>query len=104
MRRVDLAEARHSAGGEARLAQLTRHLEARLLDFAPGGPEVVSADQAAGAVTARFPGHEAEEVLAALAAQGVLAGQEGELAVFRLSPDTAFEDLDYVWGCLNEIL
>ena len=104
MRTVDLRHPCPQPGQEARTARLTRHLEARLLDFAPGGPEVLSADQAAGLVLARFPGRDTAGVLAELAARGVLALPEGEGAAFLLSPGTAFEDLDYLWGCLNDIL
>ena len=86
-----------------RLARLTRHLQARLLDFGPGGPRVLAADQASGRVEAVFPGRSTPQVLAALARHGIhAAGQE--TAVFFLSPDIAFEDLDYLWGCLFDIL
>ena len=34
----------------------------------------------------------------------IRAVREGETAVFHLSPDTRFEDLDYLWGCLYELL
>ena len=59
MRQIDLTHPNRVPGSEARVARLTRHLRARLLDFGPGGPEVLSADEAAGAVRARFPGHDA---------------------------------------------
>ncbi len=119
MRQIDLTRA---AGGDrdpARIARLTRHLKARLEDFGPGGPQVVSADEETGAVTARFPGHDTAQVLQRLEKQcGVRAVQEGELALFRLTPQVRFEelalfrltpqvrfeDLDYVWGCLFDIL
>ena len=87
-----------------RLARLTRHLRARLLDFGPGGPQVRSADQAQGRVEADFPGHDTAQVLSALARCGVSAARAGDEAVFWLTPDTPFEDLDYVWGCLFDIL
>lgn len=104
MRRIDLKTCRPAPGQEALVARLTRHLEARLLDFAPGGPEVLSADQARGVIRARFPGHDTEEVLDSLAAQGILAELEGDSAVFTLSADVPFEALDRVWGCLNVLL
>ncbi len=105
MRSVWLDRPGGAAGDAARLARLTRHLRARLLDFDPGGPEVLWADEAAGAVAARFPGYDAGEVLSELErAYGVRAAREGEQAVFHLSPGTRFEDLDYLWGALNEIL
>ena len=48
MRQIDLTHSNRAPGSEARVARLTRHLRARLLDFGPGGPEVLSADEAAG--------------------------------------------------------
>lgn len=83
MRQIDLTHPNRVPGSEARVARLTRHLRARLLDFGPGGPEVLSADEAAGAVRARL---------------------DGDCALFLLSPDTRFEDLDYLWGSLFDLL
>ena len=56
MRQIDLTHSNRAPGSEARVARLTRHLRARLLDFGPGGPEVLSADEAAGTVPS-VPGH-----------------------------------------------
>ena len=65
----------------------------------------MDADQGAGTVTARFPGHDTAQVLRELEERwGVRAAREGELALFRLSQAVSFEDLDYVWGCLFDIL
>ena len=44
MRQVDLTKAAGDSRDPARVARLTRHLKARLEDFGPGGPQVVSAD------------------------------------------------------------
>ena len=105
MRQIDLTHPNRVPGSEARVARLTRHLRARLLDFGPGGPEVLSADEAAGAVRARFPGHDAAKILDRLAASaGVRARLDGDCALFLLSPDTRFEDLDYLWGSLFDLL
>ena len=105
MRRVDLARPGAPSGDRARVARLTRHLKARLEDFGPGGPEALSADEAAGAVRARFPGHDAAKILDRLAASaGVRARLDGDCALFLLSPDTRFEDLDYLWGSLFDLL
>lgn len=105
MRTVDLKTFRPATGQEARTARLVRHLDARLRDFGPGGPEVMEADQASGVVAARFPGHDTARILARLKEEyGVSARLEKDTAVFRLSPDTRFEDLDYVWGCLFDLL
>ena len=103
-RHADLKHSRPDPQQAERTARLTRHLDARLRDFAPGGPEVVSVDQKSGRITARFPGHETHSIVEALERRRVEVGEEDGLAVFLLSPDIAFEDLDYVWGCLNELL
>ena len=105
MRTVDLKTARPVPGQEARVARQVRPLAAKLRAFGPGGPEVLEADQDAGVVTARFPGHDSARVLSRLEREcGVSAGLENGSAVFRLSPGTRFEDLDYVWGGLFELL
>lgn len=105
MRHVDLSRSRPQPGQEDRAARLTRHLEARLRDFGPGGPEVLDSDQQTGRITVRFPGHKTAEVLDLLSSRfGVSAALEEEQAVFYLSPDIPFENLDYVWGCLFEVL
>ena len=87
-----------------RLARLTRHLTARLLDFDPGGPQVEAADEARGLVSVRFPGRDLEQVLAGLEEYGVRVSQAGELALFWLDPALPFESLDCLWGCLFDIL
>ena len=88
-----------------RTARLARHLEARLLDFGPGGPEVLLCDQEKGIVTARFPGHDTAAVTEQLASRfGVLTETENGCALFHLTDQTPFEDLDYVWGCLFDLL
>ena len=87
-----------------RLARLTRHLQARLQDFGPGGPQVLSAAQNQGRIEVRFPGHDTAQVLQQLKHQGVMGLLEGEIAIFLLAPDTPFEDLDYLWGCLFSVL
>ena len=104
MRTVDLTRPIPSGADPRRVAWLTGHLKARLLDFGPGGPEVVSADPAAGRVTARFPGLEPAAAAARLAEKGISLLTENDCALFCLHPDVRFEDLDYVWGCLFEIL
>lgn len=105
MRRVDLTRPGAPSGDRARVARLTRHLKARLEDFGPGGPQVTGVDESAGTVTARFPGRSTGGVLDRLERDwGVAALQKGEDAVFRLSPSVRFEDLDYVWGALFEVL
>ena len=87
-----------------RLARLTLHLQARLLDFGPGGPQVVDCDPRTGRVSARFPGHETAQVTEQLARQGFPVAVEGDLAVFSLTPSFRFEALDRLWGTLFEIL
>lgn len=100
MRAVDLRTAAPPGGDRQRLARLTRHLKARLEDFGPGGPQVTACDQDRGLVCARFPGHDADTVLAHLSAQGVQAGREGDMLRFSLRPEIRFEELDHVWGLL----
>lgn len=95
---------RPASAPSPRLARLTRHLTARLLDFDPGGPQVVRCDQERGLVSARFPGRDPGQVLEALRALGVHGTLEGDTALFCLDPSLPFESLDYVWGCLFEIL
>lgn len=104
MRNLDLSHPVPHSSDPLRTARLTGHLKARLLDFGPGGPEVPDFDPAAGTVSARFPGKDTAQVLALLEQAGISAGQEGDRAVFYLRPDTRFEDLDYLWGCLFNIL
>ncbi|MGI5962770.1 MAG: hypothetical protein ACOX7N_03520 [Lawsonibacter sp.] len=87
-----------------RLARLTRHLNARLLDFGPGGPQISSSDEDTGRVAVRFPGHDTQQVRKDLATRRIFTAQEDDCAVFFLAPNTQFEDLDYLWGCLYDIL
>ena len=87
-----------------RLARLTRHLEARLLDFGPGGPQVTCRDENRGLVSARFPGHNSTQVRSALESFGVYPAQEGEDILFFLNDSLPFEALDSLWGLLFEIL
>ena len=91
MRTVNLSVPAPAKGDPARLARLVRHLEARLHDFGPGGPEVRSADQESGLVLAHFSGGTPRTLADTLARSfGIL--------------DLPFEDLDYVWGCLFQVL
>lgn len=102
MRRIDLS---HPADAPSlRLARLTGHLEARLLDFGPGGPEVLRCDPGLGVIDARFPGRDTPQVLEGLQALGVSAVLAGDTARFYLDPQGRFEDLDYLWGCLFQLL
>ena len=105
MRHINLCEPTSVKGQEERLARLVRHLDARLRDFGPGGPEVVRADQKRGEVAARLPGLSSAQAAARLRHEfGVQTALEGDCLLFRLSPGTRFEDLDYLWGCLNQLL
>ena len=105
MRTISLSSPPSSTGNPARLARLVRHLEARLQDFGPGGPEVRSADQHTGLVLAAFSDRSPQALADTLAQRfGILVGTEGDCVAFQLSPDLPFEDLDYVWGCLFQIV
>lgn len=78
---------------------------ARLEDFGPGGPEEVRGDQDTGVVTARVPGRSAARAAEQLEREfGILAGVEGDRLRFSLTPAVRFEELDYLWGCLYELL
>lgn len=86
------------------LIRLTLHLNARLLDFGPGGPEVLTCEPDLGFVAARFPGHETAQIIAGLEQRGFLVALKDDQACFFLSPSIRFEDLDRLWGCLFELL
>lgn len=103
---MDLTQNRAAAAKEApRVARLTRHLKARLEDFGPGGPEVVQADQETGVVRFRLPGRGSAWLQAQLRERwDIRIGVEDGLAVCRLSPQVAFEQLDRFWGCLFELV
>ena len=103
---MDLTQNRAAAAKEApRVARLTRHLKARLEDFGPGGPEVVQADQETGVVRFRIPGKDSAWLQAQLKERwDIRIGVEDGLAVCRLSPQVAFEQLDRFWGCLFELV
>lgn len=104
MRSLSFDRRAPQGGDRERLARLTRHLHARLLDFGPGGPQVCRFQQEAGLVSAVFPGHQTQEVLQGLAQLGILVATEEGEALFYLRPECRFEDLDHVWGCLLEVL
>lgn len=87
-----------------RLTRLTLHLQARLLDFAPGGPHVLACDGETGRIAARFPGRDTSQVRAELAQRGFHTALEDDCAIFYLSPGLRFEDLDRLWGVLYELL
>ena len=77
-------------GPSPRLARMTRHLFARFQDLGENGP-VVRMDQDLGLVTARFPGREAQQLLK-------------DLEGFGMDPEGRFEDLDFLWGCLFQLM
>lgn len=105
MRTVDLRLPHQPGDDSRRVAALTRHLNARLLDFGPSGPEVVSCEEDRGLVKACFPGHDTAKILHGLSQIcGVQAAEEAGLALFYVNENTQFEDLDYVWGCLFDLL
>lgn len=105
MRSVDLSPSVRSSGDPLRVAALTRHLHARLLDLGPGGPEVLSVDERLGQITVCFPGRSAQSVLSVLSQRfGIQAAQDGTHILFALNDTVPFEDLDYVWGCLFDLL
>lgn len=56
-------------------------------------------------VRARFPGHDADDIRRQRRRASVSRTRlDGDGLRFQLSPHIAFEELDYVWGCLFELL
>lgn len=105
MKHIDFTVPLPQGYDQEHLARQVRHLAARLQDFGPGGPELLSADQKTGQVRARFPGHDADDIRRQLETRfGVRTRLDGDGLRFQLSPHIAFEELDYVWGCLFELL
>ena len=105
MKAIDLSAPAASSGSPARLARLVRHLEARLADLGPGGPQAISACQQTGLVLARFPGHSPQSLADTLKENfGIQVRSEGDFVAFQLTPDLSFEDLDYVWGSLFQLV
>lgn len=104
MRTLDLTQADRQILDPSRLAALTRHLHARLLDFGPDGPEVLNWDQTSGVIQVTFPGHDIQSVSAQLKACGVQITPNPDYALLYLDETIPFEHLDYLWGCLFDIL
>lgn len=86
------------------IAWRTRHLYARLQDFGEGGPVVTDWSQERGKISISVPNHSAIQIQKALEQYGVICQAEQEKLVFYLSEQIAFEDLDFVWGVLFQIL
>lgn len=86
------------------VAWRTRHLYARLLDFGEMGPKVTEWSQEQGKISVSFPNHSAVSIQQALKQDGILCPIEQECLVFYLSEKITFEDLDFVWGVLFQIL
>ena len=90
-------------GPSPRLARMTRHLFARFQDLGENGP-VVRMDQDLGLGTARFPGREAQQLLKDLEGFGIRAVLVEEQFQFWMDPEGRFEDLDFLWGCLFQLM
>ena len=105
MRIVDFTRPCPTPSNPERRAALTRHLNARLLDFDPGGPEVLLCDPESGLIRFCLPDLSAHRASAALSMnyqiQTIPASDYIELYLNETIP---FEDLDYVWGCLFQLL
>ena len=86
------------------IAWRTRHLYARLQDFGEGGPVVTDWSQEQGKLSVSIPNHSAIQMQQALKQYGITCPVEQEKLVFYLSEQIAFEDLDFVWGVLFQIL
>ena len=104
MRTVDFTR-RCPASDPERRAALTRHLNARLLDFDPGGPEVLLCDQESGLIRVHFPNRAPHRAAAALSAEyHIQTTPTSDYLELYLNETIQFEDLDYVWGCLVQLL
>lgn len=105
MRTVDFTRLCPASSDPERRAALTRHLNARLLDFDPGGPEVLLCDPESGLLRFCLPDLSPYRASAALSTnyqiQTIPAFDYIEL---YLNESIQFEDLDYVWGCLFQLL
>lgn len=105
MKYIDFTTSLPQGYDPEQLARRVRHLAARLQDFGPGGPELLSADQTTGLVLARFPGHDTGHIRRQLEERfGIRTRLDGDTLLFQLTPHIAFEELDHVWGCLFELL
>lgn len=105
MREVDFTRPCLASSIPERCAALTRHLNARLLDFGPGGPEVLLCDQASGLIQVRFPNRSPNRVAAALSTEyHIQTIPTSNYLELYLNETIPFEDLDYVWGCLFQLL
>ena len=105
MKYIDFTTSLPQGYDPEQLARRVRHLAARLRDFGPGGPELLSADQTTGQVRARFPGHDTGHIRRQLEERfGIRTRLDGDALLFQLTPHIAFEELDHVWGCLFELL
>lgn len=82
------------------------HLAARAPGLRPrAGRSSSPPTKKTGQVRARFPGHDADDIRRQLETRfGVRTRLDGDGLRFQLSPHIAFEELDYVWGCLFELL
>lgn len=87
--------------GTERMAQLTRHLSARLNEFFAIHIQV--ADERQGIVKISIENVSLEMVQKKLSAQGVETVLEKELT-FYLQDCHRFEDIDFVWGVFLGIL
>ena len=55
-------------------------------------------------MTARFPGREAQQLLKDLEGFGIRAVLVEEQFQFWMDPEGRFEDLDFLWGCLFQLM
>lgn len=105
MRTVDFTRPCPTPSDPERRAALTRHLNARLLDLDPGGPEVLLCDPDSGLIHFCLPDLSPHRAAAALSTKY----QIHTIPMFDhielyLNESIPFEDLDHVWGCLLQLL
>ncbi len=102
MRTIDLTRTIPADSGEWN-ARKIRHLTARLRELGEGRVRFLSSDPPGGLLRVTFPDLGTARVLRHLASRGVQVEERDAEAVFHLSSEASFEDLDYIWGCLDEL-
>lgn len=85
-----------------KMAQLTRHMKARLEEYFC--VSTVTCDQSQGFLQVSLKGFSCGEVVEKLEKHHIFMVAEEELLCCYLSPKHKFEDIDFVWGILLGIL
>lgn len=105
MNRVDMSRPAFFLTPEEqeRVSRLTRHLSARMEELAFRGLEVVDTHQEEGLVVIEAP--DVENLAGQLRWNcGVWGKPAGQWVLLFLRPEMRFEDLDALWGAMDELL